>query len=84
MGGKGKIIHGTGFLVDPNTQIRIKAVEKAVAETNGAVELVQILADIDGQETADKAINSFLAARGNEIDGIITRPTCPRRWRRRR
>jgi ribose transport system substrate-binding protein len=77
MGGKGKIIHGTGFLVDPNTQIRIKAVEKAVAETNGAVELVQTLADIDDQEAADKAINSFLAARGNEIDGIVTSAYVP-------
>ena len=51
MGGKGNLIHGTGFLVDPNTQIRIKAVEKAVAETNGAVKLLQTLADIDSQET---------------------------------
>ena len=77
MGGKGKIIHGTGFLVDPNTQLRIDAVEKAVAETNGAVELVEVLADIDDQEAADKKINSFLAARGNEIDGIITTAYVP-------
>jgi ribose transport system substrate-binding protein len=77
MGGTGKIIHGTGFLVDPNTQLRIAAVEKAVAETNGAVELVQTLADIDSQEEADKAINSFLAARGNEIDGIVTSAYVP-------
>nr|MBI2904799.1 substrate-binding domain-containing protein [Chloroflexota bacterium] len=77
MGGKGKIIHGTGFLVDPNTQKRIKAVEKAVAETNGAVTLVQVLADIDSQEAADKAINSFLAAHGSEIDGIITSAYVP-------
>ncbi|MDE3088915.1 MAG: substrate-binding domain-containing protein [Chloroflexota bacterium] len=77
MGGKGKIIHGTGFLVDPNTQKRIKAVEKAVAETNGAVTLVQVLADIDSQEAADKAINSFLAAHGSEIDGIVTSAYVP-------
>ena len=50
MGGKGKIIHGTGNLVDPNTQMRIEAVKKAVAETNGAVTLVETLADIDDQE----------------------------------
>ena len=37
MGGKGKIAHFTGFLVDPNTQLRIDAVQKAAAETNGAV-----------------------------------------------
>ena len=37
MGGKGRIAHFTGFLVDPNTQLRIDAVEKAAKETNGAV-----------------------------------------------
>jgi len=77
MGGKGKIIHGTGFLVDPNTQLRIEAVKKAVAETNGAVTLVETLADIDSQETADQKINAFLAARGNEIDGIVTSAYVP-------
>ena len=29
MGGKKRIAHFTGFLVDPNTQLRIDAVEKA-------------------------------------------------------
>lgn len=77
MGGEGNIIHGTGFLVDPNTQLRIEAVEKAVAETNGAVTLVETLADIDSQEEADKKINAFLAARGNEIDGIVTSAYVP-------
>ncbi len=32
MGGKGRIAHFTGFLVDPNTQLRIDAVEKAAKE----------------------------------------------------
>lgn len=77
IGGEGKIIHGTGFLVDPNTQIRMEAVERAVAETNGAVELVEHLADIDSQEAADETINSFLAARGDEIDGIVTTAYVP-------
>ena len=77
MGGEGNIIHGTGFLVDPNTQLRIAAVEKAVAETNGAVTLVETLADIDSQEAADQKINAFLAARGDEIDGIITSAYVP-------
>ena len=77
MGGKGRIVHGTGFLVDPNTQLRIKAVEKAVAETNGAVTLVQNLADIDDQEKADKAINSFLAANKDKIDGFVTTAYVP-------
>lgn len=77
IGGEGKIIHGTGFLVDPNTQIRIEAVERAVAETEGKVELVEHLADIDDQESADEKINSFLAARGDEIDGIVTSAYVP-------
>ena len=77
LGGKGKILHGTGKLVDPNTQLRIEAVKKAVAETNGAVTLVETLADIDDQESADKKINAFLAARGNEIDGIVTSAYIP-------
>jgi ribose transport system substrate-binding protein len=77
IGGEGKIIHGSGYLVDPNTQIRIQAVERAVAETDGAVELVEHLADIDDQESADEKINSFLAARGEEIDGIVTSAYVP-------
>ncbi len=77
MGGKGKIIHGTGFLVDPNTQIRIKAVEKAVAETNGAVKLVRRWRTSTTRKAADKEINAFLAARGNEIDGIVTTAYVP-------
>ncbi len=77
LGGEGKIIHGTGFLVDPNTQLRIEAVQKAVDETGGKVELVQTLADIDSQEEADRVINSFLAAQGDEIDGIVTSAYVP-------
>jgi ribose transport system substrate-binding protein len=37
MGGKGKIAHFTGFLVDPNTQLRIDAVQRAADETRRAV-----------------------------------------------
>jgi len=77
MGGEGAIMHGTGYLVDPNTQLRIEAVERAVAETDGAVTIVEHLADIDDQESADETINSFLAARGDEIDGIVTTAYVP-------
>ena len=34
MGGKGRIAHFTGFLVDPNTQLRIDAVNKAAEARN--------------------------------------------------
>ena len=77
LGGKGKIVHFTGYLVDPNTQKRIKAVKKAVAETNGSVQLVHTIADIDNEEAADQKINAYLAAHGKEIDGIITTAYVP-------
>ncbi|HET8522654.1 MAG TPA: sugar ABC transporter substrate-binding protein, partial [Thermomicrobiales bacterium] len=77
MGGKGNIVHFTGLLVDPNTQIRMKAVERAVAETNGQVKLIQHLADIDSQEAADNKINALLAAQKDQIDGIISTAYIP-------
>jgi ribose transport system substrate-binding protein len=43
MGGKGSIAHFTGFLVDPNTQLRIDAVQKAADETNGAVKVILVI-----------------------------------------
>jgi ribose transport system substrate-binding protein len=71
MGGKGVLLHGTGLLTDPNTQKRVEAVKKAVAETNGAVTLIT-LSDIDKDaQTADTAINQALAAH-KDITGIIT------------
>jgi ribose transport system substrate-binding protein len=71
MGGKGVLLHGTGNLTDPNTQKRVEAVKKAVAETNGAVTLIT-LSDIDKDaQTADTAINQALAAH-KDITGIIT------------
>jgi ribose transport system substrate-binding protein len=77
MGGEGTIVHFTGFLVDPNTQLRMAAVEQAVAETDGAVTLLQHLADIDSQEEADNKINALLAASQDEIDGIIATAYVP-------
>lgn len=77
MGGKGRIAHFTGFLVDPNTQLRIDAVQRAAAETNGAVEVVQVIADIDAPEPAEEKINAYLAAEGASVDGIITTAWVP-------
>lgn len=77
MGGEGNIVHLTGFLVDPNTQLRMAAVEKAVAETNGKVTLLQHLADIDSQEEADNKINALLAASADEIDGMVSTAYVP-------
>ncbi len=77
MGGSGKIAHFTGFLVDPNTQLRIDAVEQAVEEAGGEVEIIQVIADIDAPEPADEKINAFLAAQGGEVDGIVTTAWVP-------
>ena len=78
MGNKGTIVHFTGNLVDPNTELRMKAVQQAVAETNGGVKLLQTIADIDRTpQEADEKINALLAARGREIDGVITTAWLP-------
>jgi len=77
MGGEGTIVHFTGFLVDPNTRLRMDAVERAVSETDGKVTLLQHLTDVDSQEEADNKINALLAASKDEIDGIITTAYVP-------
>ena len=77
MGGKGKIAHFTGFLVDPNTQLRIDAVQKAADETNGAVTVVQVIADIDAPQPAEEKINAYLAAHAADVDGIVTTAWVP-------
>jgi len=77
MEGEGDIAHFTGFLVDPNTQLRIDAVERAAEEAGDAVEVIQVIADIDAPEPADEKINAFLAASGEEVDGIITTAWVP-------
>lgn len=75
-GGDGKkIAHFTGFLVDPNTQLRIDAVNKAAAE-EGA-EVIQVIADIDAPEPAEEKINAYLGAHADEVDGIVTTAWVP-------
>lgn len=71
MGGKGAVVHMAGLLVDPNTQLRVQAVEKAVSETNGAVTLLQTIGDTDNQEQGDQKINALLAAQKDNVGGII-------------
>ncbi|MGF1626776.1 MAG: sugar ABC transporter substrate-binding protein [Alphaproteobacteria bacterium] len=80
LGDSGKIAHFTGFLVDPNTQLRIDAVQQAIDEANeagGDFELIQVIADIDAPEPADEKINAFLAASGDAVDGIVTTAWIP-------
>lgn len=73
--GKKRILHLTGFLVDPNTQLRIDAVKKAADESGN--EVVQVIADIDAPEPAEEKINAYLAAHAGEVDGIIASAWVP-------
>lgn len=73
--GEKRIAHFTGFLVDPNTQLRIDAVQKAAEE--GGATVVQVIADIDAPEPAEEKINAYLAAHADEVDGIITTAWVP-------
>lgn len=77
MGGKGAIVHLAGLLVDPNTTLRTQAVQKAVDESNGAVTLLQTVADTDAQEAADQKINALLAAQKDQIGGMIATAYIP-------
>lgn len=75
MKGSKRILHLTGFMVDPNTQLRIDGVKKAAQEGGGTV--VQVIADIDAPEAAAEKIGAFMAARAGEIDGIIATAWVP-------
>jgi len=75
LGGKKRIAHFTGFLVDPNTQLRIDAVERAAKEAGA--EVVQVIADIDAPEPAEEKINAYLAAHAGDVDGIISTAWVP-------
>ncbi|WP_316979426.1 substrate-binding domain-containing protein [Shumkonia mesophila] len=72
MGGKGNILHTGSRLVDPNTQLRIAAINKAAEEAGPGVKIYQHLTDTDSQETGDQKINGLLAAKGAEVDGIVS------------
>ena len=75
MGGKGKIVHETSLLIDPNTKLRVAAVEKAIEDAKAAgkdVELYMHLTDVDDQEKADQKINALLAGKAQEFDGLVS------------
>lgn len=73
MGGQGNLVHLTGNKVDSNTQRRIAGVQKAVDETGGKVKLLDTITDIDKDlQTAQKAVADLLAAKGTQVNGIVT------------
>jgi ribose transport system substrate-binding protein len=71
MGGKGNIVHLTGLLIDTNTTLREQAVQKVVEESNGAVKLLQTVADTDDPTMGDQKINALLASSKDQLDGIV-------------
>ena len=73
--GKKRIAHFTGFLVDPNTQLRINEVNRAAKEAGA--EVVQTIADVDAPEPAAEKIGAYLAAHAADIDGIVTTAWVP-------
>jgi ribose transport system substrate-binding protein len=66
------IVHVASRLVDPNTQARIKGVNKAVAESNGTVYVYQHMTDSDDQQAATTNVGALLAAHGADIQGIVS------------
>lgn len=67
----GKIVHLTGAISDPNTELRIQGCEDACAENEG-FEIVQVISDIDESEGSMVAVENLLASSGKEIDGIMS------------
>ncbi len=73
MGGSGNLVHLTGNKTDSNTTRRIQGVQQAIDETGGKVTLLQTVTDIDTDlQTAQKAVADLIAAKGAQINGIVT------------
>jgi ribose transport system substrate-binding protein len=71
IGGKGNIVHFSGDVSDANTAPRIAGVKKAVAESHGAVKLLETVTNDDSPSTAPPAVADVFAAHGPEINGIV-------------
>jgi ribose transport system substrate-binding protein len=72
IGGKGNIAFVTGPLSDPNTVLREQNVARAVAQTHGKVHLVQVIGNVDTPTAAPPAVQSLLASKGSEVQGIVS------------
>ncbi len=71
MGGKGNILNVLETVTDVNTKVRDDAII-AVAAKHPGVKIIQTISDMSQVSVAKEKIQSALAARGEEIDGIIT------------
>lgn len=72
MGGKGKIAFLTGLLTDANTALREDGVKAGVTETHGKVDLVQVVSNIDSPSAAPPAVESLLASKGSQLNGMLS------------
>ncbi len=72
MGGKGKIAFLTGLLTDANTALREAGVKAGVAATHGKVNLVQVVSNIDSPSAAPPAVESLLASKGSQLNGMLS------------
>jgi len=70
MGGKGRILNVLELVEDPNTVLRKEGVEAAVAKYP-EVDIIQEIAGMESIETSTVKIQDALAARIEEIDGVI-------------
>ena len=71
MGGRGRILNVLEMVTDINTRKRDEGIKEVVARHPG-VEIVQTISDMAQVSEAVTKIQSALAARMDEIDGIIT------------
>lgn len=71
MGGKGKILNVLEAVTDINTKKRDEGIKEVVAKHPG-VEICQTISDMLQVSEASSKIQSALAARAGEVDGIIT------------
>jgi ribose transport system substrate-binding protein len=71
MGGQGRILNVLELVTDINTRKRDEGIREVVARHPG-VEIVQTISDMTQVSEATVKLQSALAARMDEIDGIIT------------
>ncbi len=71
MGEKGNILNVLETVTDINTEKRKEGIEEVV-DKYADVKIIQTISDMTEISTAKEKIQSALAARGAEIDGIIT------------
>jgi len=71
MGDKGNILNVLETVTDINTKKRDEGINEVVAK-HPNVKIIQTISDMTQESVAKERIQSALAARGAEIDGIIT------------